>query len=85
MAAASGRAKYLRDLAASGDLVTIVAISRQVPWLAKTIKAILAGRSLESQTHYTPWRTLPILVPLEPKRGASELPPRNQARLSAGS
>jgi NADH dehydrogenase FAD-containing subunit len=62
------------DVAASGDLMTIVAVSRQAPWLAKTIKAVLAGHSLETQPPYSPWRAPPILVPLGPKRGASVLP-----------
>ena len=54
--------------------MTIVAVSRQAPWLAKTIKAVLAGHSLETQPPYSPWRAPPILVPLGPKRGASVLP-----------
>jgi NADH dehydrogenase FAD-containing subunit len=62
------------DAAASGDLMTIVGVSRQAHWLAKAIKAILAGHPLETQPRYSPWRAPPILVPLGPKRGASVLP-----------
>jgi NADH dehydrogenase FAD-containing subunit len=64
----------LGDVAATGDLMTIVAITRQAPWLAKTIKAIVAGRRVESLARYAPWPSPPILVPLGPKRGASVLP-----------
>ncbi len=64
----------LGDVAATGDLMTIVAISRQAPWLAKAIKAVIAGRALEKLPHYSPWIAPPILVPLGPKRGASVLP-----------
>ena len=64
----------LGDVAATGDLMTIVAVSRQAPWLGKTIKALVAGAELESLPRYAPWPTPPILVPLGPKRGASELP-----------
>ena len=54
--------------------MTIVAISRQVPWLVKTIKGMAAGKSLEELSPYTPWVMPPILIPLGPKRGASVLP-----------
>ena len=54
--------------------MTIVAITRQVPWLAKTIKAILTGRTIESLPAYKPWPTRGILVPLGPRDGASALP-----------
>jgi NADH dehydrogenase FAD-containing subunit len=64
----------LGDVAATGDLMTIVAISRQAPWLAKTIKGVVAGRALEALPRYSPWTTPPILVPLGPRRGASVLP-----------
>jgi NADH dehydrogenase FAD-containing subunit len=72
------------DVASTGDLMTIVAISRQAPWLARTIKAALAGRSLESLPRYAPWSTPPILVPLGPKRGASVLP-LTKAGMTVGS
>ena len=62
------------DVAATGDLMTIVAITRQAPWLAKSIKAVVAGRRLESLPAYAPWPSPPILIPLGPRRGASVLP-----------
>jgi len=62
------------DVAAAGDHMSIVAITRQQPWLAKTIKALLAGQTLESLPAYTPWPSPPILVPLGPSKGASVLP-----------
>jgi len=61
------------DAADNGDLMTIVAISRQVPWLAKLLKTVASGRSIESQSPYKPWGKAPILVPLGPKRGSSFL------------
>lgn len=64
----------LGDVAATGDLMTIVAITRQAPWLAKAIKGVIAGRSLETLPRYSPWTAPPILVPLGPRRGASVLP-----------
>jgi NADH dehydrogenase FAD-containing subunit len=64
----------LGDIAATGDHMSIVAITRQQPWLAKTIKALIDGRSLESLPAYTPWPSPPILIPLGPSKGASVLP-----------
>jgi NADH dehydrogenase FAD-containing subunit len=64
----------LGDAAATGDPMTIVAITRQVPWLAKTITALLAGQTIESLAPYKPWPTRGILVPLGPRDGASALP-----------
>ncbi|MEQ1864420.1 MAG: FAD-dependent oxidoreductase [Micropepsaceae bacterium] len=64
----------LGDAAAAGDAMTIVAITRQEPWLAKTIKALLADRKLESLPPYAPWPTPPILIPLGARKGASVLP-----------
>lgn len=61
------------DVVDTGDAATIVAISRQHPWLAKTLKALAAGKSLSEQAAYTPWTNAPILVPLGPQRGASYL------------
>lgn len=63
----------LGDAIDSGDAATIVAISRQQPWLAKTLKAVSGGKALESQKKYTPWKRAPMLVPLGPQRGASFL------------
>ena len=62
------------DVLASGDAMTIVAISRQVPWLEKTIKAVLAGKSAASQKPYTSWPLAPIVLPLGPRLGATVLP-----------
>jgi NADH dehydrogenase FAD-containing subunit len=64
----------LGDAAATGDPMTIVAITRQVPWLAKIIAATLAGESPESMPPYAPWSSRGILVPLGPHDGASVLP-----------
>ena len=64
----------LGDAAGTGDPMTIVAITRQVPWLTKTIKAMLAGQTIESLAPYKPWPTRGILVPLGPRDGASALP-----------
>lgn len=57
----------------AGDAMTVVAASRQQPWLAKLLKAVMAGKTVESQKTYTPWATAPILVPLGPERGGSFL------------
>jgi len=64
----------LGDMAANGDLMTIVASSRQAPWLSKALTAVAAGKDVEDLPTYTPWASPPILVPLGPKRGASVLP-----------
>jgi NADH dehydrogenase FAD-containing subunit len=64
----------LGDAAATGDLMTIVAITRQTPWLVKTLKTIMAGRAVETTAPYAPWAVPAILVPLGPKAGASVLP-----------
>jgi NADH dehydrogenase FAD-containing subunit len=64
----------LGDAAETGDFMTIVAITRQAPWLVKTLKAIMAGRAVESLAPYAPWPVPAILVPLGPKAGASLLP-----------
>jgi len=64
----------LGDAISVGDGMTIVAITRQQPWLTKALKAVLAGKKVESLARYTPWPTAPILIPLGPKKGASVLP-----------
>ena len=64
----------LGDAAETGDFMTIVAITRQAPWLVKTLKAIMAGRAVETLAPYAPWSAPAILVPLGPKAGASVLP-----------
>ena len=64
----------LGDCASTGDAMTIVAITRQVPWIAKIILAALNGAIVERLPPYTPWQTPPILVPLGRYQGASVLP-----------
>lgn len=64
----------LGDVAGCGDMMTIVAISRQAPWLARTIKALLAGKPIVNLPAYKPWPSPPILIPLGKARGASVLP-----------
>ena len=44
--------------------MTIVAITRQAPWLTGVIKAMLAGKTTESLPPYKPWPTRGILGPL---------------------
>ena len=61
------------DIADVGDGMTIVAISRQNPWLVKTMKQVLKGQAVEDQKPYAPWKTAPILVPLGPSVGNSWL------------
>ncbi len=63
------------DAADMGDAMTIVATSRQYPWLAKTLTALSTGKDLESRKPYSPWTKgkTPLLVPLGPKRGAAFL------------
>ncbi|MEO0989791.1 MAG: FAD-dependent oxidoreductase [Pseudomonadota bacterium] len=61
------------DMADNGDHMTIVAVTRQAPWLAKLLKAAAEGKSIEAQPAYKPWDKAPILLPLGPKRGSSFL------------
>lgn len=61
------------DAADNGDLMTIVAILCQLPWLVKLLKAAASGKPVESQSPYKPWGKAPILVPLGPKRGSAFL------------
>lgn len=62
------------DVADAGDGMTIVATSRQLPWLTATLKGLVAGKPLEEMKPYKPWGPkAPILVPLGPKRGNSFL------------
>lgn len=62
------------DLAATGEGMTVVSASRHAPWLAKTIRSLASGRSLESLPAYKPWKVPPILIPLGRDKGASVLP-----------
>ncbi|MEO9467944.1 FAD-dependent oxidoreductase [Parasphingorhabdus sp.] len=62
------------DIAAAGDTMTIVGLTRQVGWLAKTIKAKLRGKEVDSLKPYKPWPKPLILLPLGEDKGASALP-----------
>lgn len=64
----------LGDMAANGDLMTIVASSRQVPWLARTLDALASGKAIEDLPTYASWPSPPILIPLGARHGASVLP-----------
>jgi NADH dehydrogenase FAD-containing subunit len=58
------------DMIAVGDAMTIVAVSRQKPWLEKTLKAVASGKGLDTMKPYAPWGDkAPILIPLGPERG----------------
>lgn len=61
------------DAADMGDAMTVVATARQLPWLKKTMRAVLSGQKLEDQKPYKPWNKAPILVPLGPEKGNSFL------------
>ena len=64
----------LGDMAATGDPMTIVSISAQVPWLARTITALLDGKQVKELPQYAPVSRRLFLVPLGPRRGASVVP-----------
>ena len=53
--------------------MTIVATSRQKPWLEKTLKAVAGGKPVEETNPYAPWGRAPIVPPLGPKRGKAFL------------
>lgn len=61
------------DVAEAGDAMTIVAISRQTPWLEKTLTALINGKKVEDMAKYKPWGKAPFLVPLGPLKGNSYL------------
>ena len=61
------------DAAETGDAMTIVAASRQEPWLTKTLLALIDGKALKDLKPYAPWKTAPFFVPLGPRRGNSFL------------
>ncbi|QPM90866.1 NAD(P)/FAD-dependent oxidoreductase [Pseudooceanicola algae] len=62
------------DVGDAGDAMTIVATSRQLPWLERTLQALVAGETIENMKPYKPWEArAPILVPLGPERGNSFL------------
>jgi hypothetical protein len=60
-------------VAEAGDAMTIVAVSRQVPWLKKTLTSLIDGKKVEDLGKYKPWGKAPILVPLGPQKGNSYL------------
>lgn len=62
------------DIAATGDTMTIVGLTRQVNWLKKAIKAHLRGKAMVEVKPYKPWPKPLILLPLGPDKGASALP-----------
>lgn len=62
------------DLAATGEGMTVVSTMRQTPWLAKTIRQLAKGITLEGLPGYARWKQPPILLPLGSKAGASVLP-----------
>ena len=64
----------LGDMAATGEPMTIVSISAQVPWLARTITAFLEGKHVKELPQYVPGSRRLLLVPLGPRRGASVVP-----------
>jgi NADH dehydrogenase FAD-containing subunit len=64
----------LGDMAATGDPMTIVSISAQVPWLARIITGLLDGKQVKELPQYVPGSQRLFLVPLGPRRGASVLP-----------
>lgn len=61
------------DVADAGDAMTIVAVTRQGPWLAKTLRALAEGADANRLKSYSPWSKAPILLPLGPQKGASFL------------
>ncbi len=61
------------DVAEAGDAMTIVAASRQAPWLAKMLTALINGKKVEDMGKYKPWGKAPFLVPLGPQKGNSYL------------
>ena len=61
------------DVADAGDAMTIVASSRQQPWLTKLLTSLVNGGKVEDAKPYKPWGKAPILVPLGPNKGNSFL------------
>ncbi len=62
------------DVADAGDGMTIVATSRQLPWLKAALSGLAQGKTVEELKPYKPWgNKAPILVPLGPKQGNSFL------------
>ncbi|MEQ6202220.1 FAD-dependent oxidoreductase [Sulfitobacter sp. HNIBRBA2951] len=61
------------DVAEAGDAMTIVAVSRQTPWLEKMLTSLINGKKSEDTAKYKPWSKAPFLVPLGPRKGNSYL------------
>ncbi len=61
------------DVADAGSPMTIVAISGQLQWLSKTLKALVKGNKVENLKPYKPASKAPILVPLGPRKGNSDM------------
>lgn len=61
------------DVADNGDPMTVVAINQQIPWLTKTLLALVNGAKLDGQKPYTPVKKPMILIPLGPEIGNSFL------------
>lgn len=61
------------DVAETGDAMTIVAVSRQTPWLEKMLTSLINGKKVEDMAKYKPWGKAPFLVPLGPQKGNSYL------------
>ena len=62
------------DAADAGDGMTIVAASRQLPWLKTTLRGLISGKSLDQMKPFKPWGPkAPILIPLGPEHGNSFL------------
>lgn len=64
----------LGDAADTGEPMTIVAIRRQVAWLLRTLKAVLAGKPVERLAPYRPATKPFLLVPVGPDSGSSIFP-----------
>lgn len=69
----------LGDVAANGEPMTIVSISSQVPWLARTIMALFDGKQVDELPNYVPVSRSLFLVPLGPRHGAGVLPVRGRS------
>lgn len=61
------------DVVEAGDAMTIVAVSRQTPWLEKILTSVVNGKNVEDMAKYKPWGKAPFLVPLGPRKGNSYL------------
>lgn len=67
----------LGDAADTRDPMTVVSLERQVPYLIKQLCRRAGASGLGSASPpYRGWPHPPIVVPLGPRRGASQLPPR---------